>query len=207
MATWSVVNDDTTESGPRKSYFRYAVFALAALLVLSLGFVLIPREPDAPAVPPFSEQARAAAFSDAVRLRALALAAGDAAKEARQEPAAAASQRAVTLLTVQARALMLPADMLPTAPSMTVSSASAPSSQVPRSPAQVPPPSSAAELANALHTSGARRLGDAEKADGGIARVLAGTGTGQLLAAEEMAAATGTALDPLPGRTLPGSVP
>jgi hypothetical protein len=200
VTTWSVVNDDTTESGPRRRYFRYAVFALTALLVLSLGFVLIPREPDAPAPPPFSEQARAAAFSDAVDLRALALASGESAEAARQEPMAAASQRAVTLLTVQARALMLPADKLPTDKSMAISSAAAPS-------AQVPPPSSAAELATALHASGAQRLRDAETADGGIARLLAGTGTAQLLAAEEMAAAAGTVVDSLPGRTLPGSVP
>ncbi|GAC1368577.1 MAG: hypothetical protein NVSMB43_02610 [Pseudarthrobacter sp.] len=197
------MNDDTTESGPRRSYFRYAVFAFAALLVLSLGFVLIPREPDAPVPPPFSEQARAAAFADAVRLRALAVAAGDAAAASRQEPTAAAPQRAVTLLTVQARALMLPAD-----PSLPLSSASPSSSQVPPSPAQAsPPPSAATELANALHTSGAQRLRDAEKADGGIARLLAGTGIAQVLAAEELAATTGTTLDTLPGRSQPGSVP
>ncbi|WP_441871837.1 DUF4439 domain-containing protein [Pseudarthrobacter sp. TAF60_1] len=194
------MNDDTTESGPRRSYFRYAVFALAGLLVLSLGFVLIPREPDAPAPPPFSEEARAAAFSDAVRLRALAVAAGDDAEAARQEPAAAAAQRAVTLLTVQARALMLPND-----PSIPVSSAGASSSQIPSTPAQASPPSAAAELANALHTSGAQRLSDAEKADGGIARLLAGTGIAQVLAAEELAAATGTALGALPGHTVSGS--
>lgn len=202
MTTWSVVNDDTTESGPRRSYLRYAVFALAALLVLSLGFVLIPREPDAPVPPPFSEEARAAAFSDAIRLRALAVAAGDAAAASRQEPTAAASQRAVTLLTVQARALMLPAD-----PALPVSSASPSSPQVPPSPAQASPPSAAAELANALHTSGAQRLSDAEKADGGIARLLAGTGIAQVLAAEELAARTGTTLGTLPGRSQPGSVP
>jgi hypothetical protein len=37
-----------------------------------------------------------------------------------------------------------------------------------------------------------------------MARLLAGTGVAQLLAAEEMAAATGTALDALPGTALPG---
>lgn len=191
------MNDDTKESDRRRRYFRYAVFALAALLVLSLGFVLIPREPDAPAPPPFSEQARAAAFSDAMDLRALAVAAAGATQ---QEPTAAALQRTVTLLTVQARALMLPADMQPAGPS-TASTSAATSS------AQVTPPPSAAELATALHASGAQRLDDAEKADGGMARLLAGAGTVQLLAAEELAAATGTALDTLPGRALPGSAP
>jgi hypothetical protein len=201
------VNDDTTESGPRRRYFRYAVFAVAAALVLSLGFVLIPREPDAPAPPPFSEQARAAAFSDAVDLRALSLAVAEAAKAANQEPLAATSERAVTLLTVQARALMLPAAMLPPDPSTAMRSAAPSSALVPPSSAQVPPPAAAAELATALHASAAQRLRDAEKADGGIARLLAGTGTAQLLAAEKMAAATGTALDTLPGRALSGPVP
>ncbi len=221
------MNDDTTESGPRKRYFRYAVFALAAVLVLSLGFVLIPREPDAPAPPPLSEQVRAAAFSDAVELRARAQAVGDAADAARQETTAAAARHAVILLTVQAGALKLPADMLPADPSVPLSSApagsvplssppvsslpvgSAGASSLPDTPSSAPVQSlpSAAEFAVALHSSGARRLGDAGKADGGIARLLAGTGIAQLLAAEEIAAATGAVLDPLPGRTVAGSAP
>jgi hypothetical protein len=207
------VNDDTTGSGPRRSYFRYAVFALAAAVVLSLGFVLIPREPGAPAPPPISEQARAAAFADTVRLRALALAAGDAAGRAGQGPAAAASQRAVTLLTMQARALMLPAEALPAASptppgaSVSASPATASASAVPSPSAPPPAPSPAAELATALHESGARRLADAEKADGGMARLLGGTGITQVLAAEELAVATGTPLATLPGTTLPGAFP
>ncbi|WP_320537928.1 DUF4439 domain-containing protein [Pseudarthrobacter sp. IC2-21] len=207
------MNDDTTGSGPRRSYFRYAVFALAAAVVLSLGFVLIPREPEAPAPPPISEQARAAAFADTVRLRALALAAGDAAGRAGQGPAAAASQRAVTLLTMQARALMLPAEALPAASptppgaSVSASPATASASAVPSSSAPPPAPSPATELAAALHESGARRLADAEKADGGMARLLGGTGITQVLAAEELAAATGTPLATLPGTTLPGAFP
>ncbi len=118
MTTWSVVNDDTQESGHRRRYFRYAVFTLAALLVVSLGFVLIPREPDAPAPPPFSEQARAAAYSDAVDLRAAGLDLAGTADGAVAAPESAevsaqlssAMSRTVTLLTIQARALMLPAD-------------------------------------------------------------------------------------------------
>jgi hypothetical protein len=207
------VNDDTTGSGPRRSYFRYAAFALAAAVVLSLGFVLIPREPEAPAPPPISEQARAAAFADTVRLRALALAAGDAAGRAGQGPAAAASQRAVTLLTMQTRALMLPAEALPAASptppgaSVSASPATASASAVPSPSAPPPAAELATELAAALHESGARRLADAEKADGGMARLLGGTGITQVLAAEELAAATGTPLATLPGTTLPGAFP
>jgi hypothetical protein len=209
VTTWSVVNDDTTESGPHRSYFRYAVFALAAVLVLSLGFVLIPREPDAPAPAPFSEQARSGALADAAHLRGLAVAARDAAEAARDEATRAALQHAVTLLTMQERALLLPPETLPaeTVPEAKEPSGSAAASagQLPGASAQplsVPP---AAELANALNASGARRLADAEEADGGMARLLAGTGVAQVLAAEEMAAATGTALAPLPGTILPGS--
>ncbi|MDR6416263.1 DUF4439 domain-containing protein [Pseudarthrobacter sulfonivorans] len=186
MTTWSVVNDDTQESGHRRCYFRYAVFTLAALLVMSLGFVLIPREPDAPAPPPFTEQARAAAFSDAVDLRAAGIDlagtadGGLAAAESGEVSAEVSSaiSRTVTLLTMQARALMLPGD-----PSGTGTSSAA-----------VPLPSTPADLAAALHSSGAQRLSDAQTADGGMARLLAGAGTAQLLAAEELAAATGVPL-------------
>jgi hypothetical protein len=196
VTTWSVVNDDTQESGTRRRYFRYAVFALAALLVVSLGFVLIPREPDAPAPPPFTEQARAAAFADAEELRAAAAdlkGAGDGALRTTESGGVStalgrALDRSVTLLTVQARALMLPVD-----PSGVGTSSAAPSS------APASSPSTPADLAAALHTSGARRLSDAQTADGGMARLLAGAGTAQLLAAEELAAAAGIAVDALPG--------
>jgi hypothetical protein len=49
----------------------------------------------------------------------------------------------------------------------------------------------APELANALAASGAERLEDAKTADGGMARLLAGAGTAQILAARELAAAAG----------------
>jgi hypothetical protein len=48
------------------------------------------------------------------------------------------------------------------------------------------------ELAAALAASGSKRLKDAEKADGGMARLLAGAGTAQLLAAADLAAPAGT---------------
>jgi hypothetical protein len=108
VTTWSVVNDDTQESGRRRRYFRYAVFALSALLVVSLGFVLTPREPDSPAEPPFTEQARASAFSDVLSLRAAGLALKGTAGGDSSGSRTVALDRAVTLLTVQARALMLP---------------------------------------------------------------------------------------------------
>lgn len=213
MTPWSVVNDDTQESGHRRRYFRYAVFALAALLVVSLGFVLIPREPDAPAPPTFSEQARAAALTEALVLRAAGAGlqsttdgTGGTASASEAVEAQSVTERAlghaVTLLTVHARALMPPANPVGVGtPPVAGTSPTAPST------AQAPPASTPAKLAASLHASGARRLSDAATADGGMARLLAGVGTAQLLAAEELAAATGTALDALTGAVRPSPAP
>jgi hypothetical protein len=192
------VKDDTQETGRRGRYFRYAVLALGALLVLSLGFVLIPREPPAPAAPPFSEQARAQAFADSLALRAAGMVLEGAADGALPAAQSAALGRAVTLLTVQARALMLSADVAGS------NAAAAPPA------APVPPPSTPADLAAALQASGAQRLKDAETADGGMARLLAGAGTAQLLAAEDLARAAGIPLAALPAApptdvTVPGN--
>ncbi|TLM85017.1 DUF4439 domain-containing protein [Pseudarthrobacter sp. NamE2] len=163
-------------------YFRYVVLALAALLVVSLGFAFIRAEPPAPPPPPFSEQARAAALADALQLRAagLRLAGG-----AADGGAAAAVDRAVTLLTIQARALLLPGAA---AAGTGVPTASADAAAPAPSAAPALP---APELAAALAASGAQRLKDAETVDGGMARLLAGAGTAQVLAAQQLAAATG----------------
>ena len=72
MTTWSVVKDDTREKRwqdhfPR-SLPRYALLVCLALVVVSLGVVLTPARPPEPAEPPFSEQARAAALAETVRL-------------------------------------------------------------------------------------------------------------------------------------------
>lgn len=175
---------------------RFAVFALAALVVLSLGFALVPAEKPAPAQPSFSERARAAAFSKAVDLRTagMQLASAGAADATVLEPV-------VTLLTIHARALLGPAPEsapasppppstsgLPSAnlPSANLPSADLPSANLPS--AGLP---TAAEFVQALADSGAARVKDAETADGGMARLLAGTGTAQLLAAGRLAAATG----------------
>lgn len=199
MATWSVVNDASQKNKPRGRYFRYAVFSLTALLVLSLGIALIPQEPAPPAAPPFSEQARAAAFADAMSLRAagldLAAAAAGTGTAASTDPL----DRVVTLLTIQARALMSPEDSA--SPATQAAPATGPTGGPPTAPA-VPSVSSVTELAAALSLSGARRLSDAETADGGIARLLAGTGTAQLLAAKDIAAAAG-----VPAEAAPSAAP
>lgn len=178
MAPWSVVNVDSHENTPRIRYLRYAVLSLTALLVLSLGFALIPADPPAPAPPSFSEQARARALADALELRGAALRPAGAGADG---GAAAAVGRVVTLLTIQARALMLPEPAATAAPTATTGT--------PPPPAQ--PAMTAPELAAALAASGAERLKDAETADGGMARLLAGAGTAQVLAAQQLAAAAG----------------
>jgi len=153
---------------------RFAAAALAALVVLSLGFALIPAEKPAPAKPGFSEQARAAALSDALELRAAGqgLAAGGTVDSTTLDGV-------VTLLTIQARALQSPS--------------SAPAAQASPSPSPVAagPAMGVAGLVQALAASGAARVKDAEGADGGMARLLAGTGTAQLLTAGRLAAAAG----------------
>lgn len=205
MTTWSVVNDDSKEISSRGRYFRYAVFSLTALLVLSLGIALIPHKPAPPAEPPFSEQARAAAFADTMALRS---AGRDLARAAAAEAEAGGPgplERIVTLLTIQARALTLPeGSSAAGAPARPVEGATASTTKGPSEPAVW----SAAELATALSASGASRLIDAAAADGGVARLLAGTGTAQLLAAEELAAFAGVPAGALPAASITaGSFP
>lgn len=181
-------------------YFRYAVMSFTALLVLSLGFALIPAEPPPPADPPFSEQARMAALDDALELRTAAgvLSAVPAAGGAPDVGGkTAAVDTAVTLLTLQARTLLSPSEAAPALDAPSPASAQpAPQPTTTESPkAEL---SSLAGLASALSASGVQRLADAAKADGGLARLLAGAGTAQLLAAEDVAAAGGVAVETLP---------
>ena len=70
MTTWSVVKDDTREKRRRELIPRIALLACLALVVVSLGMALSPGSPKEPAEPPFSEQARSAALTDTMRLRA-----------------------------------------------------------------------------------------------------------------------------------------
>lgn len=175
-------------------YFRYAVLSLTALLVLSLGFALIPAEPPAPAEPPFSEQARTAALEQTLSLRstglALAASGGNAAAGGTPAPPL---DRVVTLLTIQARALLLPAGAA-SAEATASATATAPLPAGAAPPSATPPPSNPPaqvtlpDFAAALAASGQQRLKDAETADGGMARLLAGSGTAQLLAAEQLGA-------------------
>ncbi|MDQ1593932.1 MAG: hypothetical protein QOH40_488, partial [Arthrobacter pascens] len=184
MTTWSVVKEDTRESRRSASYFRYALAAFAALLVLSLGMTLIPRPSPEPPAPPFSEQARASALAETLRLRA-----------ASQQLAADSSgaqrliySRTVTLLTTQARALLLPSDApssddaggaLTAAPDAGPS----PSASGSAAPAAAAPLATAPSLAAGLSASGRLRLTHAQTADGGMARLLAAVGTAQLVQA------------------------
>lgn len=188
------MNDDNQENRPRIGSFRYVVLTLAALLVLSLGFVLIPADPPVPPPPPFSEQARAAAFDDAIRLRSAGVQLADATADGGADAGStAAVDRIVSLLTLHARALLAPG-VTPTASPAPAASGTGSASASATPPGA--PVVSASELASDLAASGAERLADAETADGGMARLLAGAGTAQILAALKLAAAAG-APDPV----------
>ncbi|OAE01370.1 DUF4439 domain-containing protein [Arthrobacter sp. OY3WO11] len=191
------MKEDDPENRPKLRYFRYAVISFTALIVLSLGFSLIPADPPAPADPPISEQARAAALQDSLDLRA---AAGrlSAVAAARGDANPAAADQTVTLLTLQARALLSTADSSP-AEDVPASATPLPSGQSgPAAGAATTAEPTFAGLASALSASGVQRLTDAAKVDGGMARLLAGAGTAQLLAAEDLAAAAGVAAETLP---------
>ncbi|MBT2548599.1 DUF4439 domain-containing protein [Arthrobacter sp. ISL-65] len=190
------MNDDSGRKRRTASYLRYGLLALAAFLVLSLGFALIPRESPAPAAPPFSEQARAAALAQTLDLRAASQHLADGSSGARRQ----LFSHTVTLLTTQARALLLPGGATATstagAPGTAGPSAAASSGTAPSRPATLP------ALVAALSKSGKERLVHAEKADGGMARLLAAVGTAQLLQATTLAQVAGT---PSPALSAPAT--
>ena len=126
MTTWSVVNDDTREKRwqdhfPR-SLPRYVLLACLALVVVSLGVVLMPARPPEPADPPFSEQARATALAETVRLKDAGSQLGTAKQDGSKDSSAGSTdgpsagagnpaiERTVTLLTTQAQALLAPGE-------------------------------------------------------------------------------------------------
>ncbi|MFC9333447.1 DUF4439 domain-containing protein [Arthrobacter sp. NPDC057009] len=208
------MNDDSGRKRRPGNYLRYALLALAAFLVLSLGFALIPRESPAPAAPSFSEQARTAALAETLDLRAASQQLANGSSGARRQ----LFSHAVTLLTTQARALLLPGGDTSSpavgtgsapgassaagasgtdgpsagAPGTASASAGATSAPAPSGTATLP------ALVTALSKSGKERLLHAEKADGGMARLLTAVGTAQLLQATTLAQAAGTPPPALP---------
>lgn len=200
MTTWSVVKDDTRENSRPRNYFRYALLTFTAFLVLSLGFALIPREAPAPAVPPFSEQARASALAETMRLRAAGHQLAEGASGAQRQ----LFSRTVTLLTTQARALVLPTDNAPGGTPKPSSTGAATSSATgSASAAATAAPATVPALVAGLSASGKQRLVQAETADGGMARLLAAVGTAQLLQARSLAQASGTPVPALPPAPAP----
>ncbi|WP_082492800.1 ferritin-like domain-containing protein [Arthrobacter sp. Leaf69] len=190
------MNDDTREKRRRELIPRVALLACLALVVVSLGMALRPVSPPAPAEPPFSEQARSAALTDTLRLRAAGEQLGR--STAGDEKAAVAGT--VSLLTSQARALLVPGQSVPAslpAPARSSSAAASaspsdsPTASASVSPAASPPPATAAALATELAASASQRFADAAESDGGMARLLAAVGTAQLLQASSLAAAAG----------------
>jgi hypothetical protein len=186
------VNDDSGRKRGPASYLRYGLLALSAFLVLSLGFALVPRESPAPAAPPFSEQARAAALAETLDLRTAGQQLADGSSGARRQ----LFSHTVTLLTTQARALLLPGGATAGAAAGASSTTGASGTAGPAATASsgTAPPDTATlpALVAALSKSGKARLVHAEKADGGMARLLAAVGTAQLLQATALAQAAGT---------------
>ncbi|WP_232083793.1 DUF4439 domain-containing protein [Arthrobacter sp. SO5] len=181
------MKDDTREKRWQELLPRVALLSILALVVVSLGVALTPGSPGRPAEPPFSEQARAAALTETLRLRA----AGEQLGHSSPGTGQPGISQTVSLLTSQAQALQAPGQ----APEPATEPGGSRSADPASPPA--PLPSSAAALAAALAGSGSQRLADAAVADGGMARLLASVGTAQLLQASSVAAAAGIAL-PLP---------
>ncbi|MFS0716052.1 DUF4439 domain-containing protein [Arthrobacter sp. 1P04PC] len=189
---------------------RLALIVVLAVVVLTLGLVVRPGKPAEPAPPTASERALAAALTDTLELRSAA---------ERLTGAGTAADGTVSFLTTQARALWRPGSAstpasTSLAPSGAASPGQSPSSASPSPASASPSPASAspspasvtaASLVTALDASGRQRLADAAAADPGTARLLASVGTGQLLQASALAAATGT---PDPSTTgAPASAP
>ena len=184
---WSVVNEETSGERRRarlpRNLPRLALIVVLAVVVLTLGLVVRPGKPAEPAPPTASEKALAAALTDTLELRSDA---------ERLTGAGTAADGTVSFLTTQARALWRPGSATASAsPSLAPSGAASPG-QSPASASPSAAPVTAASLVTALDASGRQRLADAASADPGTARLLASIGTGQLLQASAVAAATGT---------------
>lgn len=144
---------------------------MVALLVAGTGIVLIPRDSGTPPPVPFSEAARAGALEDTLQLRESAAALSSSAGQGADQTAL---KDAVTLLTTQARALLVPSEATPSATATTTGRADG---------------TTRSDFVAALSASGTQRLADAYEADGGIARLLAAVGSAQVLGAEKLAGA------------------
>src|SRR6478752_5494987 len=202
MTKWSVVKDDSREKRRRAPLPRHlprlALLLCLALVVVSLGMVLKPGKPPETQEPPLSERARAAALADALHLKAageqLGAAPADPSVPATAAAALPAVTRTVSLLTTQARAL-LPGQEPATGARATATPSATPSAS------SAPP--TVGRLAADLARSGRQRLADAAAVDGGMARLLAAVGTGQLLQSSSLAAAAGVP-DPAAAQQDPG---
>ncbi|MET1063852.1 MAG: DUF4439 domain-containing protein [Arthrobacter sp.] len=192
------MKDDTKDTRRRELIPRIALLACLALVVVSLGMAFNPAVPEKPVAPPFSEQARSAALSETMRLRT----AGEELARSTAGDGQPAVTRTVSLLTSQARALLVPGQDDPASrpsPALPVTSPPATSAPQPLAPL----PATAAALASELAASASQRLADAAVADGGMARLLAAVGTAQLLQASSLAAASGAPAPAVPDPAAP----
>ncbi len=150
---------------------------MVALLVAGTGMVLLPRDSGTPPAVSFSETARLTALEDTLLLRDSATTLTESAAPEAERPALG---NAVTLLTTHAQALLGPHGATSSATSSAIPSGAAATATT--------APSSRGSFLTGLAGSGWKRLADARTADGGIARLLAAVGSGQVLQAEKLAA-------------------
>ncbi|MEZ2391096.1 ferritin-like domain-containing protein [bacterium RCC_150] len=166
--------------------------ALLAVIVLGIGTVLVPRDAGKPPAVPFTESARIDALEKTEWLLESASALGMPGPAGGSPVSTAAT---VTMLTTQARALLSPDTPATATPSPKRTGPGAGNSSAGSSSAGSPATSqeraTPAAFVSALTASAGRRLADAEKADGGMARLLAAVGTAQLLESIRLAAALG----------------
>lgn len=186
--------------------------ALLAVLVLGVGAVMVPRDAEKPQAVPFSETARSEALSETESLL------GSASLLEGTTPGGAAGGESsdgngladtVMLLTSQGRALLQASSP---AASNTRTPGSASQSPAPSTPGATQDRPTRATFVSALSSSASRRLVDAAKADGGMARLLAAVGTSQLLESLRLATAWGlpapaTTPDAAPAPVSPASCP
>ncbi|MEJ1116390.1 ferritin-like domain-containing protein [Paenarthrobacter sp. CCNWYY172] len=165
------MSGQTSEKQRTPPWGRALLVTVVALLVAGTGIVLIPRDSGTPPPVPFSEAARAGALEDTLQLRESAATLSSSAGQGADQTAL---KDAVTLLTTQARALLVPSEATPSATATTAGRADG---------------TTRSAFVAALSASGTQRLADAYEADGGIARLLAAVGSAQVLGAEKLAGA------------------
>ncbi len=170
------------------------VLAPVLVFVLVTGFGVLALSPDRPPEPTFTQRAQQAAANRAGGLAA------DAAALSGSGPAAGAFAQAAQLLQAQASGLALPPDGSSGTGSRSPSPGPADPSAGAGSPEEAVTPEGFIE---ALGASARANLGDAPRADAGVARLLASVGSSQWQQAAALGALLGVPVEPPAGLNAP----